>query len=80
MSTVKMSTFKSILESFNHFQLPAVIDCGVTVVVCPLVSLMVDQVIHLKNLGVSFLEFHFSFFQLNGYFSLDSCGAPKWHD
>jgi superfamily II DNA helicase RecQ len=37
------------------FQLPAVIDSGVTVVVCPLVFLMVDQVLHLMKLGVVLL-------------------------
>ncbi len=38
------------------FQLPALVDAGVTIVVCPLVSLMVDQVFHLKKRGVTLLS------------------------
>ncbi len=37
------------------FQLPEIIDSVATVVVCPLVSLIVDQVFHLKKLGILFI-------------------------
>jgi hypothetical protein len=52
------------------FQLPAIMDSGVTVVICSLISLMFDQVFHLKKLGVICLEFwfYFNFSILTGYF------------
>ncbi len=52
------------------FQLPAIMDSGVTVVICPFISLMFDQVFHLKKLGVICIEFLvlFKFFHLNWLF------------
>jgi hypothetical protein len=51
------------------------------VVVCPLVSLIVDQVFHLKKLGILFI-WNLFLHNLLCYmviFSLDSCGTPKSH-